>query len=250
MRASISHWVLAVGLGVVGCTADEGEGEELVEVLDEELDGEPGKADGYTLPIRIPPGNITFPTALLQNEIYRVFETEEEFEEVMQTSNPGIDFSTEWAIFYNPGLDALMPGSRAWIDSVWISKTGLTFQVRTELEHNGAGCPSRSTRPFRLVAVPAPEDPPPYTRFYRDELTRECIDAYYDGVPFTQEEAEGALEAANDATLQELNAAGIKGAQASIIMNGRPWPSLSAVAGTLNIGPATMNKLRELGRDF
>jgi hypothetical protein len=72
----------------------------------------------------------------------------------------------------------------------------------------------------------------------------------HDGVPFTQEEAEGALEAANSATPNELYDAGIKGTQASIILERRPWASLAAVAGTTNIGPITMNKLRELGATF
>jgi hypothetical protein len=250
MRASISRWVLVVGVGVAGCTADESEGDELSAEVDDGLEGEAGKADGHTLAIRIVPGNIALPTVLLEDEIYRVFESEDELEQVLQISNPGIDFSTEWGVFYNPGLDRLLPGSRAWIDTVWISETGLTFQVRTTLEHNGTECPGRSTRPFRLVAVPAPEDPPPYTRFYRGERTRECALESYDGVPFTEEEVEGALEAANVATPAEIDDAGIKGTQASIILTGRPWMSLAAIADTTNIGPVTMNKLRELGAAF
>jgi hypothetical protein len=122
--------------------------------------------------------------------------------------------------------------------------------VATTLEHNGEDCPPRSARPFRLVAVPAPDDPPPYKRFYRGDRTRTCGGQVHDGVPFTTQEAAAALDAANLATADELGDAGIKGTQAAIIIDGRTWPSLAVIAETYNIGPVTMANLRDLGATF
>jgi hypothetical protein len=251
MRRTIAIGVLAAGLALGGCDLEAG-ADDLVEHeedLDDDLELELGKADGHTMPVRLITGNVALPTALLYDEIHTVFRTEAELEDTLQIPNPGVDFSTEWAVFYNPGLDALEPGSRAWIDTVWLSQTGLTLMVATTLEHNGADCPPRSARPFRLVAVPAPDDPPPYKRFYRGERTRTCGEVH-DGVPFTTQQAAAALDAANLASSDELADGGIKGTQAAIIIDGRTWPSLAAIADTYNIGPVTMARLRDLGAAF
>jgi hypothetical protein len=124
----------------------------------------------------------------------------------------------------------------------------VTLKVTTALEQNG-NCPPRGARPFLLVAIPIPEEPPPYTRYYRADRTRMCDPAlvYYDDVPFTAAQAEGALRAANTATPAQLGSAGITGTQQSIIVGGRPWSTLSLVASRAGIGATTMEKLRALG---
>jgi hypothetical protein len=85
---------------------------------------------------------------------------------------------------------------------------------------------------------------------YRADRTRECAAIYHDGVPFTAAQEAGALRACNQATAEELGAAGIAGAQRSIIVDGREWPSLRAVSETPNIGSTTMLRLRTLGDAF
>ena len=256
MRRLISLTLLAVGWVLGGCVANEAEldllEESSTEDFEDELEDEDelGKADALGLPLRFLPGNLVLPTHTLNAEVRRVFKSADELEQTLQIANPGIDFEHEWAVFYNPGLSTLQPGSRARIETVSLSLTGLTLKVTTALEHNGADCPTRSTRPFLLVAVPIPDEPPPYTRFYRADRTRVCTLEYYDGVPFTAAEVQGALRASNEATLAELDEAGIKGTQAKIIVQGRTWHSLAAVADTTGIGPITMNKLRTLGASF
>jgi hypothetical protein len=238
--------VFAVATLVAGCIADAGP-----ELEEDETSVDDAKSDSATLPLRFLPGEQFVPTAVIQSEVRKVFRTEAELESFMQMDNPGIDFSREWAVFYAPGNPALLPGDRARIETVSLSLTGLTLKVTTALERNGAGCPPRSTRPFLWVAIPIPDEPPPYTRFYRADRTRTCgADAYYDGVPFSATQAAGALAACNNATAAQLSGAGITGAQRSIILGGRTWPTLLAVANTQNIGPATMEKLRALSSQF
>jgi hypothetical protein len=224
------------------------------EVGDEdELGVEEGEAEGASLPLRFLPGELVVPTAVIQTEVREVFRSEAELAEVLQIENPGIDFAHEWAVFYAPGTTHpdLDPGAQARIDKVALSLTGLTLKVTTALEQNGANCPTRRTRPFLLVAIPIPDDIPPYTRFYRADRTRVCGAAtYYDGVPFTAAQAAGALNACNLATSAQLGAAGITGTQRSILLGGRPWTSLALVASRPGIGPATMEKLRALGAGF
>ena len=72
----------------------------------------------------------------------------------------------------------------------------------------------------------------------------------YDGVEFTNLEAARALAAANDANRDALSSAGIAGAQANIILEGRPWLSLAQVAETSGIGTLTMERLRTLGQAY
>ena len=234
---------LALTLPLLACATIEDE---------PELDTDEGKADTTPqLPLRFLGRELFVPTALIQNEVRAVFRTEAELEAALQIDNPGIDFDTEWAVFYAAGNVNLTPGAQSRIDRVSLSLTGLTLKVTTALERNGTNCPTRYTRPFLLVAIPIPDDPPPYTRFYRDDRTRYCgADAYYDGVPFTAEQAAGALRACNYASSSALGAAAITGAQQSIILGGRTWSSLSAVANTTNIGPATMEKLRALSASY
>jgi hypothetical protein len=228
-------------------------GTACAEVGDDELAGEEDHADSATLPLRFLPGELILPSIAVRTEVREVFRTAEELEDVLQIDNPGIDFDHEWAVFYAPGSTNpdLLAGTQARIDKVTLSSTGLTLKVTTALEQNGANCPTRRTRPFLLVAIPIPDDVPPYTRFYRADRTRVCgAAAYYDGVPFTAAQAAGALRACNAATSAELGAAGITGTQRSIILGGRPWSSLSLVASRPGIGAATMEKLRALAADF
>ena len=243
MRPVVS---LLSALTVTACVADAGP--------EEDLDADEGAADSSAdLPLRFLPGELFVPSAVIQTEVRKVFRTEAALEAALQMDNPGIDFSHEWAVFYAPGNTNpdLVPGARARVEHVSLSSTGLTLKVTSVLEKNGTNCPSRSSRPFILVAIEIPADPPPYTRFYRADRTRVCgADAYYDGVPFTADQAAGALRACNQASTTALSGAGITGAQASIIVNGRTWATLAAVAATQNIGPATMEKLRALGAAF
>lgn len=251
MRRLFSVSLLVVGLVLGGCSVDEADLDEMLdEDLDDDLDDDLGKADHLGLPLRFLPGNLVLPTHTLQDEVRRVFKTADELEQTLQIPNPGVDFANEWAVFYNPGLSTLLPGSRARIETVSLSLTGLTLKATTALQHNGDGCPARSTRPFILVAVPIPDEPPPHTRFYRADRTLTCSLEFHDGVGFTEAEAEGALRAANLAEVAELNDVGITGAQASILVDGRTWFSLASVASTTNIGPRTMEKLRTLSASF
>ncbi|MBE7451949.1 MAG: hypothetical protein HS111_24605 [Kofleriaceae bacterium] len=265
---SLVAWLLAALLA--GC-AVEGERPDPGEVAgaDPALDGPDGPGDGsddgtdgasggkddsaLTLPLRFLPGELVVPSAAIQHEVRKVFRSAAALEAALGIPNPGIDFSREWAVFYTPGMARpdLLPGFWARIDTVRVSSTGLTIMVTTSLEQNGA-CAARRSRPFLLVAVPRPETPPPYTRFYRADRTRACPGGvtYHDGVPFTPAEEAAALRAANLATPGELHAAGITGAQASIVTGGRTWSRLAAVAGTAGIGSATMTKLRALGASF
>jgi hypothetical protein len=245
-RALVTTAILAALSPAAGCFAE-------AEDPDADLDEEDGKADSATLPLRFLPGELFVPTALIQNEVRKVFRTEAELEAGLQIDNPGIDFDHEWAVFYAPGNTNpnLTQGAMARIETVSLSSTGLTLKVTTALQQNGVNCPWRRTRPFLLVAIPIPDEEPTYTRFYRADHTRTCsADAYYDGVPFTGAQAAGALAACNGATQAQLSGVGITGAQQSIIVNGRTWSSLSLVASTPNIGPATMEKLRTLSAQF
>lgn len=72
----------------------------------------------------------------------------------------------------------------------------------------------------------------------------------HDGVEFTNLEAARALAAANDANRDALSSVGIAGAQANLVLEGRPWISLSQVAETSGIGPLTMERLRTLGQAY
>jgi hypothetical protein len=221
---------------------------------EDDLTGEEGQADtSPEIPLRFLPGELFVPSAVIRTELRKVFRTEAELEATLQMDNPGIDFSHEWAVFYALGSTnpEFVPEARARIDRVSLSQSGLTLKVTAALEKNGDNCPDRSSRPFILVAIEIPDDPPPYTRFYRADRTRMCsADSYYDGVAFTAEQAAGALRACNQASYTALGTAGITGSQRSIIINGRTWSTLAAVASTLNIGPATMEKLRALGASY
>jgi hypothetical protein len=213
-----------------------------------------GKDDSAaTLPLRFLPGELFVPSAVIATEVRRVFRTEAALEAELGIDNPGIDFAREWAVFYTPGLSRtdLAPGFMARIDTVRISSTGLTIMVTTSLEQNG-NCASRRSRPFLLVAVPRPENPPPYTRFYRNDRTRTCPTGltYLDGVAFTDAQLGASLRAANLATSEQLSAAGITGSPRSLVMGGRTWTSLSLVASTAGIGATTMTRLRTLGDSF
>ena len=246
--APVRPIAFALAIAVAGCVAEAGP-----DLEEDETSVDDGKLDSSTLPLRFLPGEQFVPTASIQSEVRKVFRTEAELLAFFGPTyeNPGIDFDNEWAVFYAPGNPNLRAGDRARIETVSLSLTGLTLKVTTNLERQGENCPPRSTRPFLMVAVPIPDDPPPYTRFYRADRTRTCsANAYYDGVPFTAAQAAGALRACNQATASQLSGAGITGAQQSIILNGRTWPSLQAVANTLNIGPATMEKLRALSSQF
>jgi hypothetical protein len=244
MRAFLAI-LLVSAVGCVDDPAFDPDGQEDLADLD-------GKADSATLPLRFLPGEQFVPTASIQTEVRRVFRTEEELEETLGMENPGIDFDTEWAVFYAPGNTNPDLVREAWarIDRVSLSNTGLTIKVTTALEKNGDGCPDRRTRPFLFVAVPIPDDPPPYTRMYRADRTRECTAIYHDGVPFTAVQEAGALRACNEASAEELGAAGIAGTQRSIIVGGRVWSSLRDVSETPNIGATTMARLRDLSAGF
>jgi hypothetical protein len=218
-------------------------------------DASEGKDDSAaTLPLRFLPGELFVPSAAIRTEVRRVFRTEAALETALGMENPGIDFSREWAVFYAPGaenLAGLAPGVMARIDAVRISSTGLTIMVTTSLEQNG-NCAPRRSRPFLLVAVPRPADPPPYTRFYRNDRTRTCPTGltYLDGVGFTEAQLAASLRAANLATPAQLSAAGITGSPQSLVVGGRTWSSLSLVASTAGIGETTMLRLRTLGGSF
>ncbi|MEZ4364729.1 MAG: hypothetical protein R2939_00410 [Kofleriaceae bacterium] len=224
---------------------------------DPSADLEDGKADGGpTLPLRFLPGELTVPTAAIGHEVRAVYHDAAELTAGLGIANPGIDFATEWAVFYAPGAGHpdLAPGFRARIDTVALSATGRTLKVTTALEHNG-DCAPRSARPFVLVAIPivavAGDELPDLQRFYRADRTRSCgAVSWYDGVSFTSAQAAAALRAANMATAAELGAAGITGSPRTRVLAGRPWSTLGQVAGTAGIGPATMTKLRALGADF
>lgn len=212
------------------------------------------KGDGTAhLPLRFLPGELFVPSSLIRHEVRRVFRSEAALEAELGIDNPGIDFSREWGVFYTPGTSRpdLRPGFRARIDHVSLSSTGLTLKVTTALEQNG-NCPPRSSRPFLLVAIPIPDEPPPYTRLYRADRTRACDPdiTWLDDVPFTAAQVAGALRAANLATAAQLGAAGITGTQRSIVIAGRAWSSLALLASRPNIGPSTMEKLRTLGAQF
>lgn len=66
----------------------------------------------------------------------------------------------------------------------------------------------------------------------------------YDNVAFTHEEAARALAAANQATREQLNDAGITGMQDDILLNNRPYTSLSLVTSKAGIGPMTTLRLK------
>jgi hypothetical protein len=241
-------WIAAAAVAATGCVDEiDPEGAE------EDLGAVDGKADSATLPLRFLPGELFLPSALIQTERREVFRTEAELEERLQIDNPGIDFDHEWAVLYAAGNTNpdLVAGAMARIDTVSLSSTGLTLKVTTALEKNGAGCPTRRTRPFLLVAIPIPDEPPPYTRMVRADRTRVCsADAYFDGVAFTAAQAAGALRACNQATSAQLGGAGITGSPRSILLGGRTWGTLGLVSSTAGIGPATMEKLRTLSSSF
>jgi hypothetical protein len=222
---------------------------------DPALDGPDGGKDdsATTLPLRFTDRELFVSSAAIRGEVRRVFRSAAELKSALGLDNPGIDFAREWAVFYTPGMARtdLLPGFMARIDTVKVSSTGLTLTVTTSLEQNG-NCAARRSRPFLLVAIPKPADPPPYTRFVRADRTRACPTdvTYFDGVPFTAPQAAAALRAANLATAAQLGGAGITGSPASLITGGRPWASLGAVASTSGIGETTMTRLRALGAAF
>jgi hypothetical protein len=238
-----------------GVETDDGADDTSVEVAgDDPAATDEGKDDGATtLPLRFLPGELFVPSASIRSEVRRVFRTEAALEAALGMENPGIDFSREWAVFYTPGMSRtdLLPGFMARIDAVRISSTGLTIMVTTSLEQNG-NCPTRRARPFLLVAIPKPANPPPYTRYYRNDRTRACPAdiTYLDGVPFTDTELASSLRAANQATATQLAGAAITGAPQSLILGGRPWSTVALVASTSGIGATTMEKLRALGHSF
>ncbi len=71
-----------------------------------------------------------------------------------------------------------------------------------------------------------------------------------DGVSFTGPQATAALRAANLATTAQFTAAGLTGAPRTLIVNGRVWATLAAVANTAGIGAATMTRLKTMGANF
>ncbi len=242
------------GLGAAACTtADDEQGD--VAGDDPALDGPDGGKDdsATTLPLRFLDHELFVPSAKIRTEVRKVFRTEAALEAELGIDNPGIDFSREWAVFYTPGMARtdLLPGYMARIDRVRVSSTGLTLTVTTSLEQNGA-CATRRSRPFLLVAIPRPADPPTYTRYERADRTRSCPTdvTYYDGVPFTAAQAAAALRAANLATAAQLTGAGITGSPQSIVVHGRAWGSLALVSGAAGIGETTMTRLRALAASF
>ena len=247
--------VALASTGLAACADDEQDEQGDVSGDDPALDGpDGGKDDSATaLPLRFLERELFVPSARLRTEVRKVFRTEAALEAELGIDNPGIDFSREWAVFYTPGLDRtdLAPGFMARVDRARVSSTGLTLMITTSLEQNGA-CAARRSRPFLLVAIRRPADPPPYTRFDRADRTRSCPTdvTYLDGVPFTAAQAAAALRAANLATTAQLAGAGITGSPQSIVVRGRPWASLAAVAGTTGIGEATMTRLRDLAGSF
>ena len=261
MRRSPWSLVLALAfalcaLPAAGCTteddlADAGDVTGDDPALD---DADGGKDDSATtLPLRFMDRELFVPSALIRTEVRKVFRTEAALEAALGIDNPGIDFAREWAVFYTPGMARtdLLPGFMAKVDTVRVSSTGLTVMVTTSLEQNGT-CPTRRARPFLLVAIPKPANPPPYTRFARADRTRACPTdvTYLDGVPFSAPQLAASLRAANLATAAQLSAAGITGSPASIITGGRAWSTLALLAGRAGIGEATMLKLRTLGASF
>lgn len=243
------------GLTGAACTGEDTDEQGDVTGDDPALDGPDGGKDdsATTLPLRFLDREVFVPSAVIRTEVRKVFRTEAALEAELGIDNPGIDFAREWAVFYTPGMARtdLLPGFMARIDRVRVSSTGLTLMVTTSLEQNGA-CATRRSRPFLLVAIPKPADPPPYTRFDRADRTRSCPTdvTYLDGVPFTGAQLAASLRAANLATTAQLGAAGITGSPQSIIVRGRAWGSLALVASTAGIGETTMTKLRALGASF
>jgi hypothetical protein len=71
-----------------------------------------------------------------------------------------------------------------------------------------------------------------------------------DGVVFSAAQAAGALRAANQASSAQFGAAGLTGSPRTIIVNGRTWATLAAVANTAGIGAGTMTRLRTMSANF
>lgn len=157
-------------LALLGCATDvadeDGDVAEVAEDTDEL------KADDPSLVWFTPITKEYFlPSAKITSETRMLFKSEAEWIAHFGQPSPGIDFSTEWAIFYTPGTTALEPGARARIHRVRLSSTGKTLSITTRLEDNG-DCAWRSARPF--VTATIPKQTSTYRRFYRSDIERDC----------------------------------------------------------------------------
>jgi hypothetical protein len=122
------------------------------------------------------PGEQFVPSAKIRTEVRRVFESEAEWVEYFGEASPGIDWDSDWAIFYTPGTtrpDLQVAGWRSRIKSVSLSSTGRTLSITTRLEHNG-DCPWRRGRPFVTVTIPRTEPAPEFIKFFRSDVVRDC----------------------------------------------------------------------------
>jgi hypothetical protein len=116
------------------------------------------------------------PSAMVANDIHKVFKSEAEWTAFWGQASPGIDFTQNWAIFYTPGTqrpDLSNAGWRSYIVKISQSATGKTLSITTKLEHNGS-CAWRRGKPFVTATIKKPTTAPTSIRFYRTETTRSC----------------------------------------------------------------------------
>ena len=119
------------------------------------------------------------PSALVASEVRKVFKSEAEWTAFWGPNHmpPGIDWATQWVVFYTPGTQRAdlktELGWQAKLAKVSLSATGKTLSITTKLEHNGT-CPARRARPFITATIPRPAVAPTYIKFYRSDVTRSC----------------------------------------------------------------------------
>ena len=214
---------------------------------------EEGQADtSPEIPLRFLPGELFVPSAVIQTEVREVFRTD--LEAALQMDNPGIDFSHQWAVFY--ALAGTKPessrGARAHFDRVSLSLSGLTIKrsrprsrrtataartgpaVRSSSSRSRRPTIRRRTRGSIAPTAPGCAAPTRTTTASRSPRSRppaRCARATRRRTPRSAPP-------------------GSRDRSDTIIINGRTWPTLAAVASTLNIGPATMEKLRALGASY
>lgn len=117
------------------------------------------------------------PSAKITREVKKVFDSEAEWVAFFGKPSPGIDFTSNMAVFYTPGTEhpdqQQEPGYRTRLRRVSLSSTGKTLRVDVGVEYNG-DCPSRSARPFITATIKRPAALPTYKKFYRDDTVRDC----------------------------------------------------------------------------
>lgn len=117
------------------------------------------------------------PSAKIATEVHKLFKSEAEWVAFFGEPSPGIDFTTNWAIFYTPGTQRSdLVNARGWrakLSRVTLSATGKTMTITTRLESNG-DCPVRSGKPFITATIHKLDVAPTTVHFAKSDTTRTC----------------------------------------------------------------------------